>query len=393
VLPATGAPLGLHPQDIGHGGKFIATDDVLLTFGDGDTGLVRSDDGGTTWSAPELPGPLAPISQMSLVSNGDTVLVVGNRPEGHVVERPFIWTSNDQGATFTAATGVERGIYSQFSPTVPRVEGALLLAGGTGASPSPGYQPLVLRSTDEGRTWTETVPTGLPRDTGLRSVVAADSGRLFAIRPGSRGGPAQPPPSAAASVPRRPLELAGPPPASDTLRLDQQGERITYRRGLAVWTTTDSGRSWDRIDLSRAGADPADPIGGRHLTFLPDLLVVTGTSDKVEGYQAQASRSVDGGRSWTSARLTMPGCDDPEAESTMGPAVAVASEIFSTWQCWSGPTRLVRSADGGRSWSFSSGAHLRGLEVGPLQPIGSGEALTIASRRGEHFTVRIRPAG
>ena len=298
---------------------------------------MRSDDGGATWTVPALPGPMAPLSQMSLVANGDTVLVIGNRPEGHIVEQPFIWASDDQGATFIEATGVERGIFLQFSSTVPRSGGALLVAGGTGSTPTPGYRPLVLRSTDEGRTWTETVPTGLPPDTGLRSVVAADSGRLFAIRPGSRTVPDRPVRSDDAGASWRPLELAGPPPASDTLRLDQQGEHITYRQGLTVWTTTDSGRSWDRIDLSRAGADPADPIGERHLAFLPDLLVVTGTSDKVEGYQAQASRSVDGGRTWTTARLTMPGCDDLEAESTMGPAVAVGSEIFSTWQCWSGP--------------------------------------------------------
>ena len=313
---ATGGPGG------GPVASFGAVDDVLLAGGSG--GLVRSIDGGMSWSAVEaaLPGVTAMATVDGRVIAGDSgggVFVsvdegvtwdhvatpapgdaaIDLHVDGSVTylvsknELFFVpgqlWRSGDGGESWNeiALLADENGTYG-----AQRVyaDGDLLLVGA--ANPiAPGVFSEILRSTNAGASWEAIpVPGGLPIE--IRAIVSVE-GTLFA---GSMGGVAK---SIDMGQTWELTQGAGGHPAPPQVRdmigvgrdvifvgtkLDGGQEDV----GPGVWRSEDLGETWARID---AGL----PVPSLHQTS--DLFSANGVL-LIGGTTFSMYVSSDDGASW-----------------------------------------------------------------------------------------------
>jgi hypothetical protein len=129
-------------MDVGPAGEL-----VTLAGGSGNQPFV-SNDQGATWSQKAGTGLASGISDMRVgVSNTGTILVVGTGPQGSRV-----WRSTDGGDTFTAI-GTSGGVPSSYF--------AFGIAKGKASGECYIYGEGVMRSTDDGLTWTSIVSSSL----------------------------------------------------------------------------------------------------------------------------------------------------------------------------------------------------------------------------------------
>jgi hypothetical protein len=166
----------------------------------------------------------------------------------------------------------------------------------------------------------------------------------------------------------------------------------------AVWTlegqaylarTRDSGRSWSAPRLVERGP--------RHGGLLSSTIAVLGRRGLLHtflaygpgGFRLEASRSRDGGLSWSApslvARLVRRPAGPPvRAIPFSGPGAGVAGgAVYQAFVHGRGDIEVVRSADGGRSWSGARTAvrHSRGVFAPALAAGRDGDlALSYYSR-------------
>ena len=130
----------------------------------GGDGLLRSDDGGTTWNPPT--GLPASIVMSIKVPASDPTHVYAALTQG-------VYRSVDRGLSFAPASG---GLPSGFWPVRLAMDAsnpATLLAMGQPSTP-----PIVYRTTDGGDSW-KPVPSVLPVGFGISDVGVATGGRTF----------------------------------------------------------------------------------------------------------------------------------------------------------------------------------------------------------------------
>jgi hypothetical protein len=171
----------------------------------------------------------------------------------------------------------------------------------------------------------------------------------------------------------------------------------------AVWTlegqayiarTRDSGSSWSAPRL----VERAPPHGGLLSSTIAVLgrrrvLLHTFLAYGPGGFRLEAARSRDGGLSWSApslvARLVRRPAKPPaRAIPFSGPGAAVAGRaVYQAFVHGRGDIDVVRSADGGRSWSAARAAvrHSRGV-FGPALAAAPGGRLALSyysrGRRG-----------
>ncbi len=174
-------------------------------------------------------------------------------------------------------------------------------------------------SVDDGRTW-QLRRTGLP-DVSTTNYSAPIS--ALVIDPGD-----------AAHV----LAFVG------SVRLTEDGDigpTVSADDLGTVWETTDQGANWSEVGTVLAGQPVTDAIG------LPDGTLLAGV------YEHGVFRSIDGGRSWTSAALAGANVRDLDA-STAGDLIVAAVGSLAT-KGNAKPGSVYRSTDGGSTFTESAG--------------------------------------
>lgn len=229
--------------------------------------LLRSADGGESWTDTRIPGGLVAFSPDFA---NDGLILSGGR-----------WRSTDGGQTWQpAAVGREPGVAQEliFSPSFSTDQTAHLLLR-RGHEAGLGLQ----RSADAGHTW-DSLLEGLPVDFKLISAALLPSGELHLtatdgqqvdVRPGDL------------TWGRRPADIAELD--LQALAIQPDGTIFLANSEAGVFKSVDGGETWVETDFP-ARADGV--LQAAHLALADDgtLLAAAGTA---------LARSVDGGRSWT----------------------------------------------------------------------------------------------
>lgn len=259
-------------------------------------------------------------------------------------------------------------------------------------------------SNDGGRQWTTARLPGTVAD------VVANGSSLWALVDGTaRSGPPFPPPPPAgwlyvsadggrtwarrSTLPATvgPYQLISAPTASVAYALSP-GEHNAYDGrygGLAE--TTDGGRTWRLVgdlpcdeNASPRFGDDAElgGVGPRELWLacgisLPPLPgnvdLVLRSQDRGDHWSLVATSTI-----WFTAPGTRPNFP---AAATVSPARPPGTSLFSAngaWLVLSGPSVLVRTADGGRSWGDGAPAAVE--SQGPLQVLDAGGTVVVRTR-------------
>ncbi|HEY2177755.1 MAG TPA: hypothetical protein VGH15_04170 [Caulobacteraceae bacterium] len=317
-------------------------------------GLWRTDDAGRTWRPVFEHGPLASGAVAVARSNPDVVYYGTGQPPGRYDEQSGagVFRSDDGGKTWRPL-GLEntRSIGRIWvSPTDPDT----VIVGAIGHAFAPNPERGVFRSTDGGRTWTQTLK--INDDTGVVDIAAdpKDPRILFAAAWQERQYPWQ-------SYFTR---AAGP--------------------GSAIWRSADGGVTWTKLAgegwpkdvLGRIGLVAAHTARGTRLYATVDA----------GGKDSGLYRTDDGGAHWVKANAVTAETssyfsrvevqpDDPDTVYLVGQSVRRCSEGGKTCEiikgspggddyhfAWMNPLRpdhialasdqgVVISVDGGKTWS------------------------------------------
>jgi photosystem II stability/assembly factor-like uncharacterized protein len=331
-------------------GGFVATDRGLVSLSEHlPTGVVRSTDRGRTWVPSKLPERLLTRRAVTLVANGDAVVLVAAASD-NPRRGPLLWVSEDGGASFRDIGAGAAGV-PQPPVSLVRVGRTLVLSGAR-AVPQRPEDRLLWRSDDGGRTWSTFEPRGVAAPAQLGGLQAVGDGRLIGVQWPYPEVPGKVLVSNDRARSWRPLDT--PAGSSDPWYL----EPVVEVDGSRV-TVAGAGRNWvsDHLDGRwRVLTSPAGRGKGANLpaTFVGDTVVAVGDTGDDEGYRALARYSTDGGRTWRKSDISKLVCRGDYAESRLGAASAVGDVIYASWYCNpdDGPqtTRLVRSLDHGRSW-------------------------------------------
>ena len=340
-----------------------------------DEGLVlRSADGGATWTESILAHP-RDRSLVDVWSTGDTVFAVGSQvnPTTYRTEA-ILLRSVDAGATWAVTVSphafarVLQAVWAAGPDTV-------FVAGWQESAPSV-YVPLVLRSTDGGATWAESLPDA--PGVRLEDVWGASGREVYATGTGGAllrwdgaawtreqmDGPRTL--TAAAALGRDTLLVAG-------YRLD---DATGVADGL-ILRSTDAGRSWS--PWTRTGADTrlrgAWAAGG--------TMVVVGTT-RSAGATATAglvARSTDGGATWSETALPHAGTRTLAGVSgTRGDTVfAVGAQVNPVSAVMEG--LILRSTDGGATWTPSPSTHTEERHLTGVRGFPDGRVVAVGWQR------------
>ena len=210
----------------------VAGDEAVLRSNDGH--LMRSPAGSDDWTALALPSGMDYSEQV--VGLGHTLVVRGRSPQFHLL----VATSDDGGDTWT----VKPGPCDPEQPAFTVAQGSLFAVCPAGdGSPTSGTD--IMRSDDQGRTWTKALFIA-PRkdDAGVDAILAVDRSSVYEV--GSFGGAL--------------LFPEGEKQYGDAVHLDQgqtvvEGSRfVTPEHGYlllesprALLETTDGGQTWKTI--------------------------------------------------------------------------------------------------------------------------------------------------
>ena len=374
VVEVEGTPIYRWAPQVDAWFQLVGSGDALVAVAEHlPSGIVRSTDRGRTWQAAKVPGRLGTRDGVALASNGDTVVVMGYRGGDS-----FFWGSVDRGATFTEIAADEDPVLAP-SGHIVEAGGTLVLTGERGQSMQAGG-PLVWRSEDRGRSWEVLEPEGVPEGAELSSLVEVPGDRLLAVMwsrdpvdhaivVSSDGGRSW-----------QPIELPIQLPQFGEPGLSPEGDAVVMSLELRRFITEDGGATWR--ELEQIEVDPN--LGGYGLEFIGDVVVATGQNEPgdLEGNDAVAFRSADGGASWTPSDLSELECPGAGAETEMTGSLAVGDVFYTTWTCSEGDPegRLVRSLDRGRSWQLVEGDGIDDLRILGFVPTSEDEALALGAR-------------
>lgn len=139
----------------------VATGDLLGIAGNGD--IVRSTDGGSTFSTVE-----SGAAMRAIAASGTTVVAVG--------DSGTVFRSTDSGASFSAVTAPS--ILFALEAVARGPSNEWIAVGGD------GFDAFIVRSTDDGQTWTDVTPASLG---GLLKGVAYDTTAARWVAVGENG--------------------------------------------------------------------------------------------------------------------------------------------------------------------------------------------------------------
>jgi photosystem II stability/assembly factor-like uncharacterized protein len=290
-----------------------------LLAGNYGSGLSRSTDDGSSWNRLRTGFPDSLVK--SLVVSGSCLFASVNGGGGGVIRSTdggLTWTSGGAGNNYLSFLGI--GFVGQ---------GGLILFASTGV--------LTYRSTDSAATWTPVLSEGtyLP----INSLVSLGSD-LFAAS--YNAGVFSSPDGGATWVP---AGLAGYNMGTIDL-LANQG-KLLAGTSAGLYTSTDNGLSWSRVDSTSITADVSLLAGNG------DTLYATSTSPN------GLIRSTDAGLNWSVVSTAF-------ASTTLSAIVVKGGCVFAT----SVRGGVFRSSDGGESW-FSASAGLTRYNVTSLASRGS----------------------
>jgi photosystem II stability/assembly factor-like uncharacterized protein len=282
------------------------------------TTLLRSSDGGDSWTDTGVPGNLVVFSPD--FANDGLVLNGGS------------WRSTDGGNTWQpAAAGLIPSDYPPrsifFSPHFTSDQTVYLLV-------DHGYDalPSLQRSPDAGRSW-QSLLGGLPAAFDIASATALGNGDMYLIPPDGE------------SLIVSPDQLTWGSTAmaeTDITRLDPQalavapdGTLCVAQNTAGVFRSEDEGRTWTSADFPVRGS-PADTI---HLAVANDGTLFAALGVAIE-------RSHDSGRSWDHLAGVPAGFEVLSlalSPSFDADGIVMAGGDYSSKQ-------IIRSADGGDTW-------------------------------------------
>lgn len=334
-------------------GPLVAYKDVeQVTFASAETayalvrqgqalGLSTSLDGGKTWTL--MPGtPFFPLKASSSISPVPTLAITNS---GYV----FVTTGTEvEIIPHTASAWIR----AQLPGAVESVtgEGTALWALVDGAAqqrppyPSPPPTGWIYVSADSGRTWTRrsTLPSGIGPYLELDQ---ANAQVLYALAPGEKN-------TAAGRF-----------------------------GGLA--RSTDAGHHWQVVSQPCSGNYA--PRFFDHAIFsatsAEDLWIACGDQEGVDGHSVtQVLRSSDGGQHWdlvagTNEVRIPPNFPDTEYVPPVGLPATGLFRRGSAWLVLTGPGRLIRSANGGNTWSNGAPAQVEAER--PLQVFMLGTTIIV----------------
>ena len=280
--------------------------------------LLRSVDGGDSWTDTGVPGSLVAFSPDFA---NDGLVLNGGR-----------WRSTDGGQTWQpAAAGLVPSDYPPrsifFSPHFASDQTVYLLV-------DHGYDalPSLQRSPDAGRSW-QSLLGGLPATFDIASATALSNGNLYLIAPGGD------------SLVMSPDHLMWGGTAgaeTDITRLDPQalavapdGTLYAAQNTAGVFKSEDEGRTWTSVDFPVRGS-PADTI---HLAVADDGTLFAALGVAIE-------RSRDSGQTWQYQTGIPAGFEVASlavSPSFNSDSVVVAGGDYPSKQ-------IIRSSDGGDTW-------------------------------------------
>lgn len=209
-------------------------------------GLLKSVDGGSTWT--NIPGPFArqTIGALAIDPNNTSLLLCATNTG--------IWRSSDAGVTWSQTLAGAAGISVYFDPS--NSTGAFATLGSLGVLPANG----VYHSADRGITWTPINGSG-------DSSLPAMKGRI---------------------------ELALTP-SNPRVMYAQIADvaTVTFGQLIGIYKTTDGGANWSKLPI------PSPALWGNQLWFTNTLRVSPINPDVVWSGALQIYRSMDGGTTWT----------------------------------------------------------------------------------------------
>jgi photosystem II stability/assembly factor-like uncharacterized protein len=335
-------------------------------YGVGQQGPVRSHDGGATW---ELAGAGLPAPSASLglaLDRASGVLYLAMAVEQDFVTLGQIWKSADGGTTWTKL--VER-------------TGALYPLALDGALPGRVYAGAedvgLLASSDAGQHW-QAAPGFVPLTV---FDVAADSrtaGTLYAtVKAQPSNFVLSPVPKLARSqdggatwtswVPRDP---GGATVFLRDLIVDPFAAGSLYSNSYSLLHSMDGGTTW-----STTGSFPAGFGGAVSVAVDPlhaGVLFAVGPAG--QGGGGIVLRSADGGQSWST--VLSPGCCGPYLN-------AVLVDPASPEAIFAGGNGLLRSVDGGQAW----------VAVGAGLPLGNQGIFRMQSDASHNLYAELSPSG
>lgn len=353
--------------------------------------LVRSTDGGRTWSPPVTPEDDPGDPSLWGIHAIDGLALLASGGEHHNGDAPpTIWVSHDDGATFSVAAGVGDGVSGGGVRSVVGVDGHLLGLGAVRATPGGPFLPATWISTDRGLTWTRSEHPELALAGWFSPSVVVSGGAVLvkadrALVRSADGG--------------RTWDLVAFPGADDEatiVGLEAAGD-VVLATGLvpgaptfngewaATYLTTDAGTTWRPAERlppvpDRNGSGTVlGPLGSVQ-TVDGDLIARASTNANNEYSVSYLLRSADGGSTWSVAD---PGvtCRGEEAPAGLGPVAVTGDLAVATYGCSDGrPARLLASTDGGRTWDEVRDERFADRQLGTPFPSGEGRISLLAGR-------------
>jgi photosystem II stability/assembly factor-like uncharacterized protein len=187
------------------------------------------------------------------------------------------------------------------------------------------------------------------------------------------------------------LELLQPNAAVGYALAPGENNTVDGRYGGLV-KTTDGGSTWSAVDqpcdvdAAPRFYDNAEfgAVGATGLWMACGLTIPATRYNKVSEDDTQVLRSSDGGTDWSlvagtqelKVKANFP--DDAGIPTVVG---ATGTSVFSATGAWlvlTAPSRLVRTSDGGRTWT--NGAPEKVESEGPQQVVRAGQTILVRTR-------------
>ncbi|MGQ0830042.1 MAG: WD40/YVTN/BNR-like repeat-containing protein [Microthrixaceae bacterium] len=282
---------------------------VMLAAACASDGTARVDTAaGNTWAREHLTGELGPDYVVQLAAAGNDLLVAGADDRGFL----HSFVASGSGA-FEAGTPVDLSLGYPGIGAVARLGDRWIAIGGTTSDDGSTFALQVLESRD-GLEWTTVDASGLEDPGELHGLTQVDGGLV----------------------------------AGGTLRVGDDPSIGPFRP--AAWTTAD-GSSWTQVGLPMGGASEGSVAG--IATIDARVLAVGNLDDRGAVWSSR-----DRGITWTLAGAAVMS----EVSSIGGIAVADGIVALSAWASTPelgeegelGQGLILRSTDGGSSWSVAS---------------------------------------
>lgn len=277
-------------------------------------GILRSDDGGATWSeSPSLPPEIGRLA------------IDPNQPDRLYSVGSFrLWRSVDRASTWQELP-LPASDFGQLDPSlVVSSDGSLKIYGST--------PTMFLESTDDGKTWKAIKTTGFFPTHTQALVASAEPGRFFALSEHETGL------SVLSSTDDggRTWKARALGSFCCSLIADPVAENAFYiSNNSFLLKSADAGETFESLELPRNGHFAVARYGSGSALF-------------VLGEAGQLSRSTDGGSSWSD--FSIPQVLEPFGQ--FNSLIVDGNSLYAV----TNSSELFRSADGGETWLRRSDA-------------------------------------